>query len=249
MRMYGLIGYPLSHSFSQKYLTEKFRKENISDVQYKLFPLEEISDLSRLLLSNTDLYGLNVTIPYKEAVIPFLDELDETAKGVGAVNTIKIIHNKQGRSLTGYNTDIYGFRQSIKPFLEASHERALILGTGGASKAVAHVLSEIGVNCLFVSRNPKNENEIAYHDINEHVIKSHLLIVNTSPVGMYPDIDAFPPIPYQFLTKKHFLYDLVYNPEETGFLKSGRIQGVQGINGLSMLQLQAEKAWEIWNER
>ena len=246
MRLYGLIGYPLSHSFSRKYFIEKFRKENITNAEYKLFPLGKISGLPQLLFNNTDLYGLNVTIPYKEAVIPFLDELDETAKAVGAVNTIKIIHNNKSR-LIGYNTDIYGFRQSIKPFLEANHERALILGTGGASKAVEYVLTQIGVNCLFVSRNPKKKNEIAYQDINEYVIKSHLLIVNTTPIGMYPGVDNSPSIPYEFLTEKHFLYDLVYNPEETIFLKLGRIQGAQGINGLSMLHLQAEKACEIWN--
>jgi shikimate dehydrogenase len=252
MRLFGLIGYPLSHSFSQKYFTEKFGRENIADAEYKLFPLQDISALTALLHSHPDIRGLNVTIPYKEAVIPYLDELDETAKAVGAVNCIKIIPNSQlsKPQLKGYNTDVHGFRQSIKPFLEMHHERALILGTGGASKAVHYVLKQIGIDCYFVSRDPQGrEKHFRYEDVNEYVIKAFPLIVNTTPLGTYPNTQDFPPIPYEHITSQHLLYDLVYNPPETEFMKRGKARGAAAINGLSMLHEQAEKAWEIWNSQ
>lgn len=249
MKQYGLIGYPLSHSFSKKYFTEKFEKENIKNCEYNLFPIENINLLPQLIADNPTLMGLNVTIPYKESVISFLDELDETAKAVGAVNCIKITRNGNSLQLKGYNTDVYGFRQSIKPFLEIQHERALILGTGGASKAVAYVLKEIGIDTYFVSRGPKTKDKmLSYEELNENVINAFKLIINTSPVGTFPNIADAPTIPYNFISPSHLLYDLVYNPPETEFLKRGKAQGASVVNGLSMLQQQAEEAWSVWNK-
>jgi shikimate dehydrogenase len=254
MKQYGLIGYPLSHSFSKKYFTEKFEKENIAGCEYNLFPIENINLLPQLILDNPTLFGLNVTIPYKESVIPFLDELDETAKAVGAVNCIEIKSHPsspKGKRLVGYNTDVYGFRQSIKPFLEIQHERALILGTGGASKAVAFVLKNIGIDCYFVSREKKQESSdktFTYVELNENIINAFKLIVNCSPIGTYPNINDAPDIPYQFISPSHLLYDLVYNPPETEFLKRGKAKGASAVNGLSMLQQQAEEAWNVWNK-
>ena len=245
-KVYGLIGYPLSHSFSKNYFTEKFEKENIPDCEYNLYPIEDINELAQLIKNTPSLLGLNVTIPYKESIIPFLDTLDETAKKVGAVNCIKIKDQK----LIGYNTDVFGFKQSIKPFLESHHERALILGTGGASKAVHYVLKEIGIDCYFVTRNKQqttNTHFFEYKELNEYIINSFKLIINTSPVGMYPNINEAPEIPYQFITPSHLLYDLIYNPAETAFLKHGKQQGASTLNGLSMLHQQAEEAWKIWN--
>lgn len=258
MRLFGLIGYPLSHSFSEKYFTEKFRRENITDAAYRLFPLEDLQQLPALLEANPELCGLNVTIPHKEKVIAFLDGLDETAKAVGAVNTIRIQrtpnteHGTRNFFLRGYNTDVYGFRQSLKPFLASHHERALILGTGGASKAVEYVLRNIGVECIFVSREKKNlpsKTVLTYEELNQYVIAACKLIVNTSPVGTFPDVQAAPSIPYEFITADHFLYDLVYNPAETEFLKRGKAKGALVLNGYDMLKLQAEKAWEIFNQK
>ncbi|MEO6902547.1 MAG: shikimate dehydrogenase [Bacteroidia bacterium] len=256
MKSYGLIGYPLSHSFSKKYFTDKFHKEQIINCFYELFPIEQLSQLHQLIINNPTLYGLNVTIPYKEAVIPFLDELEETAKEVNAVNCIKIVkHNNYPEDkpvLIGYNTDVFGFRQSIKPFIETQHERALILGTGGASKAVHHVLKKIGIDCFFVTRNKNlhenNNHYFNYEELNEPIINAFKLIVNTTPVGMFPFVDEYPLIPYEFLGSNHLLYDLVYNPLETAFLKKGKLQGATTINGLSMLHQQAEEAWCIWNK-
>lgn len=265
-KIFGLIGYPLSHSFSKKYFTEKFEKENIPDCEYNLYPIEDANQFTQLIANNPSFAGLNVTIPFKESIIPFLDELDETAKAVGAVNCIKIESSirYQVSRLIGYNTDIYGFRQSIKPFLETQHERALILGTGGASKAVAYVLKEIGIDCYFVSRNKekearnKNQDPIAigsgaktflYEELNENMINAFKLIVNTTPVGMFPNVNEVPEIPYNFISSSHLLYDLIYNPSETEFLKRGKLQGASTVNGLSMLHQQAEEAWRIWNGR
>ena len=256
MRLFGLIGFPLSHSFSEKYFAEKFQKEKISDAEYKLFPLEKIKLLPELISSHPDLRGLNVTIPYKEKVIPYFDELDETAKAVGAVNTVKFgVRSSEfgvkntGLKLKGYNTDVHGFRQSLKPFLTSAHERALILGTGGASKAVEYVLKQIGIDCIFVSREKKKiagKNILTYEELNSYVINSCKLIVNCSPVGTFPNVNDFPKIPYESISPEHFLYDLIYNPAETAFLKRGKQKGAQTMNGLDMLKLQAEKAWEIW---
>jgi shikimate dehydrogenase len=245
MNKYGLIGNPLSQSFSKKYFTEKFEREGI-DATYCLYELASLEAFSEIL-KDKDLKGLSVTIPYKEAIIPYLNEMDITAKQTGAVNCIKIEQKGGKPFLTGYNTDFFGFKQSIKPFLESKHERALIIGTGGASKAVQFVLKEIGIDFLLVSRNPTEKNHISYEDLNEYAIKAHLLIINTTPLGMYPNNETFPPIPYEALTPDHFLYDLVYNPEETHFLKMGRQQGAMVLNGLDMLKMQAEKAWETFN--
>lgn len=245
MSKYGLIGYPLSHSFSKKYFQEKFHKEQIK-ASYDLFELESIEKLPSLIEKH-NLNGLNVTIPYKKAVIPFLNELSSTAEKTGAVNCIKVNNYKGKKALIGHNTDVYGFKQSIKPFLESKHERALILGTGGASRAVSYVLREIGIDCLFVSRNPDVPNTIAYHDLNEFVIKAHLLIINTTPLGIYPKTESYPELPYSSITTNHFLYDLIYNPGQTIFLKKGKEKGALTMNGISMLHLQAEKSWEIFS--
>jgi shikimate dehydrogenase len=244
-KQYGLIGYPLSHSFSASWFNDKFKREQITDTSYSLFPLESIAEFPGLLEKNPGLRGLNVTIPYKVQIIPFLDELDLVAKGAGAVNCIKI---GDDGSRTGYNTDVFGFRQSIKPFLEMHHERALILGTGGASKAVHYVLKEIGIDCYFAGRKKTGaEKLLTYEELNEHAMRAFPLIVNTTPLGMLPDTESKPPIPYKFLSPSHLLYDLVYNPPETAFLKEGKARGATVVNGLSMLQQQAEEAWRIWN--
>lgn len=242
MKQYGLIGKTLKHSFSKKYFSDKFLKENITDAHYELYPLPEISDFLNLLKEEKNLNGLNVTIPYKEGILSYLNQIDDAAKEIGAVNTIKI----EGGSLIGYNTDAYGFQKSLKPFLAPVHERALILGTGGASKAVAYVLKNIGIDYKYVSREPIT-NGFTYEDINEHVMAHFKLIINCTPLGTFPNIDDKPNIPYKHLTSDHYLYDLVYNPAQTSFLKEGKEKGCITQNGLDMLIGQAEKAWEIWN--
>ncbi|MBN1415363.1 MAG: shikimate dehydrogenase [Bacteroidales bacterium] len=247
MILFGLIGNPLSHSFSKQYFTDKFRKEALSDHRYENFPLRSMEELPELIVKYPDLQGLNVTIPYKEQVLRFLDHCDENARAIGAVNTIKIIRDKRKAILEGYNTDAFGFYASLKPFLDKDVTNALILGTGGASKAIAHVLKHLGISFLFVSRHPKKSSQISYEQLCGPVLYMHQLIINTTPVGMHPDEDAFPDIPYEFITGRHILYDLIYNPLETKFLKKGREMGAHVINGLNMLHLQAEKAWEIWN--
>jgi shikimate dehydrogenase len=247
MRRFGLIGFPLSHSFSENYFSEKFEREKITDCSYSLFPIETIDAFPDLLKSNSDLRGLNVTIPYKEKIIPFLESLDETASAIGAVNCISIDAN--GKTV-GHNTDAHGFRQSLKPFLASHHERALILGTGGASKAVEFVLKQIGVECIFASREKKEVSGkivLSYTEINQYVLAACKLIVNCTPVGMFPNDSLAPKIPYEDLTDSHFLYDLIYNPAETEFLKRGKAKGALTLNGYDMLKMQAEKAWEIWN--
>jgi shikimate dehydrogenase len=228
MRRFGLVGKTLSHSFSKNY--------------YENFEISSIEEIKRLL-SDESLSGLNVTIPYKEAVIPFLDVLDPIAKEIGSVNTIAF---RDGQKV-GYNTDITGFENSLKPFLEHGMDRALILGTGGASKAVAYVLRKIGLDILFVSRNPSSENQISYEDCNANAVKWHRLIVNTTPVGTSPNITESPAIAYEGITEKHLMYDLIYNPAKTQFLTEGKERGASIQNGLSMLKIQAEKSWEIWN--
>ena len=247
MRTYGLIGYPLSHSFSKKFFTQKFQKENIKDCIYKKISLKNISELKDIIDANPSMLGFNVTIPHKESIIPYLDEMDETALQIGAVNVVRIKRNNFSFSLKGYNTDAGGFEKSIQPFLRPHHKKALILGTGGASKAVAYVLKKSGIEFCFVSRE-KKEKHFTYSELNNSIIEEFSIIINTTPVGMYPDIDNAPAIPYKFITSSHFLYDLIYNPEETLFLKKGREKEAVTINGLAMLQLQADKAWEIWKE-
>jgi len=248
MRLFGLIGYPLSHSFSAKYFGKKFTDENISDTEYKLFPMEDISSLPQLILHQPDLQGINVTIPHKVAIISYLDQISAAAKAVGAVNCVRIERDGTGVTLTGYNTDIYGFRESLLPLLKPYHQQALVLGTGGAARAVCYSLKKLGIEFRLVSRKGQDANILSYSQLTKSLISANLLIINTTPVGMYPNTDKFPDIPYQFLSHRHILYDLVYNPEETLFMHKGHAAGAAVINGLQMLELQAEKSWEIWNE-
>ena len=240
-KTYGLIGKNIGYSFSKNYFLDKFLKKNMENCCYKNFDLESINNLGEVL-KTPSLKGLNITIPYKESIIPFLDSLSPEAKTIGAVNTVEF---KEGK-LIGHNTDHIGFHNSIKPFLENTMERALILGTGGASKAVIYALNKIGIDCLSVSRSPKG-NQLSYSDLNEYVFKHHLLIVNTTPLGTNPNSNGYPEIPYQYLSEKHLLVDLVYNPSETLFLKKGKEHKASILNGKAMLIHQAEAAWEIWN--
>jgi shikimate dehydrogenase len=242
-RLFGLVGYPLVHSFSKGYFTQRFEELHLTDCRYLNFSIPDISQFPELIAAHPELEGLNVTIPYKESIMPYLNDLDEVARAIGAVNCIRVQHGK----LTGYNTDAYGFEMSIKPFLENHYERALILGTGGASKAVAYVLRKWGIPFHFVSRTPQGEQEMGYDVLKAEVIHHFPLIINTTPLGTYPDIDACPYLPYEGLSDKHFLYDLIYNPEETTFLHLGRLAGAKTMNGHAMLIKQAEKSWEIWN--
>lgn len=247
MRRFGLIGYPLEHSFSKIYFTEKFESENIENCQYMNFPIESVDKLTALISENKDLVGLNVTIPYKEKVIQYLDAIDNTAKEIGAVNTIKIDRLQSGYKLVGYNTDAYGFHSSLVPHIKKVHKKALILGTGGASKAIAYVLNMLGIQYIYVSRNPRMENHISYKDLDSDLMDNCKIIINTTPLGMYPEVNKSPDIPYESITTDHLLYDLVYNPEMSKFLEKGAKRGAFIKNGLLMLHLQAEKAWEIWN--
>lgn len=247
MKKFGLIGFPLEHSFSKAYFSEKFKKENIANCTYENYPLEDISELNDLIRENNTLIGLNVTIPYKQAVIPFLDEIDNEAAEIGAVNTIKISRAEKEPFLKGYNTDIYGFEKPLLEVLTKDHRKALILGTGGASKAVEYILKKHNINCHYVSRKPGNPGIYSYSDLTEELITHYHIIVNTSPIGMYPNINDKPKIPYGSLGEQHILYDLIYNPEKTLFLKEGEKRNCSLINGLPMLHKQAEKAWEIWN--
>ncbi len=246
--MYGLVGYPLGHSFSEKYFTEKFSRENI-DETYRLFPLSDIKDLEGLLNMHTNLNGINVTIPYKQSVLPYLDSLSDDASAIGAVNVVKIDRpNKREKpKLKGFNTDWEGFSRSLIPLLHDKIRGALVLGTGGASKAVIYALKRLGINTVCVSRQQK-EDVITYDQVDDKVITENLLIVNTTPLGMYPNTDGSPDIPYGLLTSSHLCYDLVYNPLETKFMKQSKSMGAVVKNGLEMLYLQAELSWKIWNE-
>lgn len=241
---YGLIGNSLSHSWSAEYFLEKFRKEKLSDSYYRLFPLENIAELTALLKDNLQLIGLNVTIPFKEKIIPFLDELDPKAREIGAVNAIRIKHVDGKPVLKGYNTDADGFILSAD-FTGISH--AYILGTGGACRAVAYALKNKGMQVTEVSRTRRNLYTITYQDLQDIRIRKPALVVNTTPLGMYPDIRSFPEFPYDRLSSDDFLYDLVYNPEQTLFLMKGKEKGTRTQNGLKMLQIQAEKSYAIWN--
>lgn len=241
---YGLIGKSLKHSFSKSYFEKKFKAEGLEGYAYQNYELDTIDQLPALLADAQELKGLNVTIPYKESVIPFLDALSPEAREIGAVNCIKI---EQG-TLTGHNTDAYGFAQSIKPFLDVNHQRALILGTGGAAKAVSYALKKVGVDVFFASASGKKAGNILhYSEINDRVMGSFGLIINTTPLGMLPHENECPALPYPMFTPEHLAYDLIYNPEETLFLKQAKAYGAVTMNGLSMLKLQAEKSWEIWN--
>jgi shikimate dehydrogenase len=241
--MYGIIGYPLLTTFSPGYFKEKFRQLGL-DETYDKFPLEKIDDLKEVLKRHPLLKGLNVTIPYKQAVIPFLNGLDDTAKQIGAVNTIKIEKGK----LIGYNTDTIGFYNSLKSLLQQQHNQALILGTGGASKAVAYALQQLEIPFQFVSRE-KKDGQLSYSDLTDAIVASHKLIINTTPLGMKPFEGIYPDIPYSAIDTEHLLYDLIYSPEETPFLKQGKERSASIKNGYEMLTGQAEAAWKIWNER
>ncbi|MGI6572697.1 MAG: shikimate dehydrogenase family protein [Fermentimonas sp.] len=249
MEIYGLFGYPLAHSFSSKFFNLKFQREGIH-AEYLNFEIEEVTEVRRVVLSNLRLKGLNVTIPYKEAILPFLDEVTPEAKAIGAVNAIRVERssdNTHGYRLVGHNTDYIGFKESIVPLLHPTiHRNALVLGTGGASKAVTSALTDLGIGWKQVSRTPAKE-QLGYDELSPEVLKSYTMIINATPVGTFPNVDHCPSIPYNFLTPEHLLYDLVYNPEETLFLKMGKERGASIKNGREMLERQALAAWKFWN--
>jgi len=241
---FGLIGKNISYSFSRDYFLEKFKKLGLDKLKYTNYDIEDIEEFPFVIYQKEDEFkGFNVTIPYKETIIKYLDEVDINAQKIGAVNTIKVTENNE---LIGYNTDVYGFKKSIEPFLKKHHEKALILGTGGASKAVAYAFKEMGIKYKFVSRKV-SEDTLLYSILNQEIMEEYTVIVNCTPIGTSPKIDESPNIPYQFLTNKHLLFDLIYNPSETKFLQEGKKRGAIIKNGLEMLELQAEKSWEIWN--
>lgn len=246
-KIYGLIGFPLTHSFSKTYFNNKFESENIN-AEYLNFEIPDIGDLMEVVAEYPDLCGLNVTIPYKEQVIPYMDEMDADAAAFGAVNVIKFIRSKgDDLRFKGYNSDIVGFSDSIRPLLTPYRDKALVLGTGGASKAVVRGLQNLGVESQLVSRS-KKEGVITYGEIDAEIMATHKIIVNTTPLGMYPHVDECPDIPYGLLTPQHLCYDLLYNPDVTLFMKRAREMGAEVKNGLEMLLLQAFESWRIWNE-
>ncbi|MEE4284695.1 MAG: shikimate dehydrogenase [Mariniphaga sp.] len=246
MKKYGLIGFPLTHSFSKQFFTQKFEKENVNAF-YENFEIEDISWFPDVVRNNPELIGLNVTIPYKQMVINFLNELDVAAEEVGAVNTIKIKRKGERILLKGYNTDTWGFETSLKPLLKKHHEKALILGTGGASKAIKYVLHKLGIDFISASIEELQKREIRYEDIDKKMIAERMLIINATPLGTYPKVETYPPIPYKHITKNHLLFDLVYNPEVTQFMEKGKEKGAVVKNGYEMLVQQALKSYEIWN--
>ncbi|MGB8374466.1 MAG: shikimate dehydrogenase [Salegentibacter sp.] len=242
MKTYGLIGKNIDYSFSRTYFSEKFEREKIS-AEYRNFDLAEIDDFPKVFKTEENPGGYNVTIPYKQTIIPYLDRLDEDARLIGAVNTIKI---EDDFSLTGYNTDYYGFKESLKPFLKQEHTHALILGTGGASKAVAFALQQLGIEYKFVSRTADGE-KLSYEQLNEKLLQQYLLIINCTPLGTFPKTAQHPALPFQWIAEQHLVYDLIYNPTITALMKKASEKGATTVNGLRMLELQAEKAWAIWN--
>ncbi|TGN27859.1 shikimate dehydrogenase [Empedobacter tilapiae] len=242
MRQFGLIGRNISYSFSKSYFAEKFKNENIVDAVYNVFDLKQIDEVEKVF-ETEGLIGFNVTIPYKQEIIPFLDELSPEAKSIGAVNTVLI---KDGKRI-GHNTDCYGFHHSLEPLLESHHKKALVLGNGGAAKAVYYILDLLQIKYKIVSR-AKLDNYLTYEELDEEVINNHQIIINCSPVGTFPNVENSPSLPYQLINEKHLLYDLIYNPPLTKFLENGKNQGAKIKNGHEMLILQAEKAWDIWNK-
>lgn len=243
VKLYGLIGKNIGYSFSKKYFTERFAQTGANDCIYENFDLAHIADFKTILTEHHNLCGLNVTIPYKETIIPYLDELSKKAQKIGAVNVIRFKNGK----LKGYNSDAYGFKKSLKPLLESHHKKALILGTGGAAKAIAFALQELEIPYAFASRTT-DSNTIAYQHINATTFDNFQIFINCTPLGTFPNTDACPDIPYEYFTRQHLAYDLIYNPEETLFLKKAKKYGAKTHNGLKMLELQAEKAWRIWNK-
>lgn len=241
---FGLLGKNIGYSFSVGYFAEKFKSLNLEDYEYVNFDIQNIEDFPNIIKDNLNLKGMNVTIPYKEAVIPYLDKISKKAQQIGAVNTIKFTNKG---NLKGYNSDFYGFKKSIKPLLEPHHKKALILGTGGASKGVAFALEELGITYTFVSREATEES-IGYNLVNATTFDNHQIVINCTPLGTSPNVDAFPPIPYEYFTAKHIAHDLIYNPEETIFLRKAKKHGAKIKNGLEMLRFQAEKSWRIWNK-
>lgn len=245
MKLYGLIGYPLDHSFSKKYFTEKFKKEGLTDCSYELFPIKSIRDFSSIINSNPLLKGLNVTIPYKQQVLQFVTETSNDVREIGAANTIKIKNNK----LIAYNTDIIGFEKSFVKNLSLLHKKALVLGTGGSSKAVQFILKKLYIDFLLVTRSLHPQNGMVnYSMIDEKIINDYPVIINCTPVGMYPNETEYPPLPYQFISEKNYLFDLIYKPDKTLFLQKGEQMGAVIKNGYEMLAIQAEESWKIWNE-
>jgi len=247
MRFFGLIGKSLEHSLSPVFFKEKFEIEGINDCFYNLYPLKNIDEFNQLISDFTELSGLNVTIPYKQAVIPFLDEIEHNAKEIGAVNTIKFEWIQSKLKLTGYNTDYLGFIDSLLPLLKKHHKTALVLGTGGSSVAVTYALKKLGIKYVKVSRNPINTEILSYDSLYEDLVNDYKLIINTTPLGMYPDTSKSPDIPYDGITEDHLLYDLIYNPKQTEFLRKGKSKRANIKNGAEMLFNQAEFSWKIWN--
>ena len=244
MNKLGLLGKDISYSFSRTYFKKKFENENIKNTSYENFDIDNIDLFPSIIKNTKGLKGLNVTIPYKEQVIPFLDKVNKKAKAIGAVNTIRI--TKTGK-LVGYNTDCYGFKKTLKPFIKSHHKKALILGTGGASKAIAYTLDEMGITYQYVSRKLSDGIGFSYETLTEDDISDNQIIINATPLGTFPNIEDCPNIPYHAINEKHILFDLIYNPEETKFLKLGNKNRATTINGFLMLEFQAEKAWSIWN--
>lgn len=247
MRLFGLIGNPLEHSFSKTYFDHKFIAEKLEGCRYELFQLSDVRLIMQLPANFPELEGLNITIPFKRTVIPLLDAMDAIASGIGAVNCIKISRENEKTLLTGYNTDAPAFLKTLLPLLDSRHHKALILGTGGSALAVRHALLQLGIATQFVSRT-NDRRCLTYQDLTEEIIQEHLLIINATPQGMFPDVETCPDIPYKHLTSKHLLYDLVYNPGLTEFLRKGKLKGATVKNGLEMLHLQAELSWKIWNK-
>ena len=245
MRLFGLIGYPLSHSFSKKYFTEKFEQEGLMDCRYELFPIATIEELQGILIQHPELEGLNVTVPYKQQVIPFLHSRVNIPEEVNACNCIQI---KDGK-LVGYNTDVIGFEKSFTPLLKPLHKKAIVLGNGGAAAAVVFVLKKLAIDFIIVSRELHSNSALTYKDIDERLMKEYNIIINTTPLGMYPNEKSCPFIPYQFISEHHLLYDLVYNPAKTLFLQKGEELGATIKNGEEMLIRQAEESWKIWNAK
>lgn len=248
-KLLGLIGYPLEHSFSERYFNQRISQLGYDFVEYRNFPLEEIEDLQELLSLFPEICGFNVTSPYKQQVIRYLTEISEDAQKIGAVNTVIVQRQDEQIQLKGFNTDVDGFRAAIEPLLEPHHKSALILGTGGAAQAVAYVLRQLGIKFSFVSRSKRLEHPTyIYNELTRDIVQQNLIVINTTPLGMYPKVHFYPPFPYQYLTDKHLLFDLIYNPAETKFLEFGRLHGAKVSNGLQMLYKQADKAWEIFEQ-